>query len=179
MYAMFINALLILILVFTLLLLCTAVVNMISGSPFVPSNRRTLDLMLKEAHLKKGALVYDLGCGDGRLLIRAEKKCGIKGIGYENAPIAFLLALLNKFFHRSHVSLRFKNFFKSSLKDANFIFLYLGPEVQVKLAPKLKKECRRGTLIISNTFHLPGFKPFKTFPKNKKNKTKTVYIYKI
>lgn len=176
---MFTDALLILILVFTLLLLFTAVVNMISGSPFVPSNRRTLDLMLEVAHLKKGTLVYDLGCGDGRLLIRAEKKYGIKGIGYENAPIAFLLGFLNKIIHRSHVSLRFKNFFKSSLKNANFIFLYLGPEVQVKLAPKLKKECRPGTLIISNTFHLPGFKPFKTFPKNKERKTHTVYIYKI
>lgn len=176
---MFIDALLIFILILTLLLLCTAVVNMISGSPFVPSNRRTLDLMLEKAHLKKGTLVYDLGCGDGRLLIRAEKKYSIQGIGYENAPIAFLIGLLNKIIHRSHVSLRFKNFFKSSLKDADFIFLYLGPEVQVKLAPKLKKECRHGTLIISNTFHLPGFKPFKTFPKDKIKKTNTVYLYKM
>ncbi len=174
---MLIDAFLILILIFALLLLMTAVINIISGAPSVPSRRRTVDLMLKEANLKKGQTIYDLGCGDGRLLIRAEKQYKTKGIGYENAPITLILGFINKLIHRSKVKFRFSNFFKADLSKAKFIFLYLGPEAQKKLSPKIKKECHKGTLIVCNTFHLPGFKEIKKIPKTKK--TNTIYIYKI
>jgi len=141
---MLVDAILIFFLVFALLLLITAVVNMISGAPSVPSNRRTIARMLKEAKLKKGQTIYDLGCGDGRLLIRAEKEFGTIGIGYENAPITIMLGLINKLIHRSKIQFRFSNFFKANLSDAQTIFLYLGPEAQQKLSPKIKKECKKG-----------------------------------
>jgi len=176
---MLIDAILIFFLVFALLLLITAVVNMISGAPSVPSNRRTIALMLQEAKLKKGQTIYDLGCGDGRLLIRAEKLYGTQGVGYENAPITLILGLFNKLIHCSKIKFRFTNFFKADLSKAHTIFLYLGPEAQQKLAPKIKKECKKGTTIICNTFHLPGFKEYKKIPKDKKARTNTIYIYKI
>ena len=176
---MLVDAILIFFLVFALLLLITAVVNMISGAPSVPSNRRTIARMLKEAKLKKGQTIYDLGCGDGRLLIRAEKEFGTIGICYENAPITIMLGLINKLIHRSKIQFRFSNFFKANLSDAQTIFLYLGPEAQQKLSPKIKKECKKGTTIICNTFHLPGFKETKKIPKDKKARTNTIYIYKI
>lgn len=177
---MFINLFLLGFLVFTLLLLTTVLVNIISGAPFVPSNSKTAGRMLEQAKLKKGMVIYDLGCGDARLLIQAEKKYGTRGIGYENAPIAFILAWLNRWIHRSHVELRFGNFFNASLKNADVIFLYLGPDVQKKLVPKLLQECRPGTLIVSNTFHLPEFTPFKKIPRDvKKGIKNTIYFYKI
>ena len=135
--------------------------------------------MLKMAQLKRGQRVYDLGCGDARLLIRAEKEYGIHGVGYENAPLALLAGFLNKWIHRSKVEIRVKNLMNADLENADRILAYLGPELNKKLIPKFLKECQPGTLIISNTFHLPGFKPVKTFPKNKENRTKTVYLYKI
>lgn len=171
--------LLIFFLIFTLLLLATAIINIFSGAVSVPSNKATIERMLKEARLKKNQIIYDLGCADGRLLIRAEKKYGTHGIGYENAPIPFLLAHLNKWWHSSTIEIRFKNFFNDSLKEAQTIFLYLSPEVQKKLSPKLKKECKKRTLIVSNTFHIPNLKPYKIIPKNKIKKTKTIHMYKL
>lgn len=176
---MWIDLLLFLFLVFTLLLLVTVFVNILSGAPFVPSNRATTQRMLKEAKLKKGERVYDLGCGDGRLLIKAEKQYGTKGVGYENAPIAFLFATLNKWIHRSSVEIRYGNLFHAPLKKADVIVMYLGPDVQKKLAPKLKKECRKGTRIISNTFHLPDFKPVKKIERDRAARTQTIYLYKV
>jgi SAM-dependent methyltransferase len=174
---MLINALLILMLVFAVLLLVTVTLHIFSGSPWVPSNRNTIALMLKEAKLKPKQMVYDLGCGDARLLIKAEKEFGTRGVGFENAPIAYGAAILNKWIKRSNVELKCKNFFKESLKAADVVFLYLGPEVQKKLAPKILKECRPGTTIISNTFHLPKFKPQKHIPKSKHNNS--IYLYKV
>jgi len=171
--------LLLLILIFSLLMLITVMMNIFWGAPFVPSNRKTVDLMIKESKFKKGMTVYDLGCGDGRLLIKAEKKYGIKGIGYDNAPLAYISAQINKWINNSKIEIHAKNFFKVSLKDADAIYLYLTPEVQKKLSKKILKECKPGTLIISNTFHLPGVEPLKTIPKNKKNRTKTIHFYKL
>lgn len=176
---MLINLFLILILVFCVLLLLTVIINLFSGAVSVPSNRATIKRMLKEAKLKKGMVIYDLGCGDGRLLIRAEKEYGTKGVGFENAPIIYLWAQLNKVIFKSKAKIHFKNFFKCSLKEAKRIVLYLSPEVQKKLAPKLKKECKKGTIIISNTFHVPGLTPYKTIPKNPKERTKTIHLYKL
>jgi len=169
----------ILILILAFLLLITAVVNLFSGAVSVPSNRNTIKLMLEVANLKKGDVIYDLGCGDARLLIQAEKKYGTIGIGYENAPITFLVAQILKKIRKSNVKILFRNFFKDSLSEAKIIFLYLSPEVQKNLTTKIKKECRKGTTIISNCFHLPDLTPYKTIPKDKKNKTNTVHIYKI
>lgn len=174
---MVLNALLILILLFALLMLASLLLHMWSGAPWVPSRRTTIDLMLNEAKLKRGQTVVDLGCGDARLLIRAEKKFGTRGIGFEHDPIPYLCALFNKGLRTSNVTIKFKNFFNESLKNADVVFLYLGPEIQKKLAPKLKRELKPGTLIVSNTFHLPTFKPFKKIPKTQEHNT--VYVYKI
>lgn len=176
---MLIDIILILFLAFALLLLATAIMNIFFGAPSVPSNRHTIERMLKEADLKKGQIIYDLGCGDGRLLIRAEKFYGTIGVGYENAPITIIVGLLNKIIHRSKIQFRFTNFLKSDLSEAKTIFLYLSPEMQQKLSPKIKKECKKGTTIICNTFHLPGFKEVEKINRDKKARLNTIYIYKI
>ncbi|EKD92524.1 MAG: histone methylation DOT1 family protein [uncultured bacterium] len=173
------NLLLILILIFCVLLLLTFIINLFSGAVSVPSNKATIEQMLKEAKLEKGDVVYDLGCGDGRLLIQAEKKYGAIGIGYENAPLIFLIAIANKWINGSSVQIRFRNFFKDSLSNAKTIFLYLSPEVQKKLSPKIQKECKKNTLIVSNTFHVPELKLLKKIEKNKTKKIKTIYLYKL
>jgi hypothetical protein len=174
---MLVNLILLSILSFALLMLISIILHIFSGAPWVPSKKATINLMLQEAKLKPNQNLYDLGCGDARLLIKAEKQFQTKGTGYEHAPLAYVAAMLNKWIHRSQVQVHYKNFFKHSLKGADVIFLYLGPDVQKKLAPKLKKECKPGTLILSNTFHLPTFEPIKHIPKNKL--TNSVYLYKV
>lgn len=160
-------------------MLVTILMNIFWGSPYVPSKKKTIECMLKEGNLKKGQTIFDLGCGDGRLLVRAEKQYGIKGIGYEGAPIPYLLAQLNKLFNKSNIEIRYGNLFKAPVHEADAIFLYLGPEVQSKLTHKLQKECTTGTSIISNSFHLPGIEPKRTLPKHKDTGNQIIHIYQL
>lgn len=177
MNAMLETFLLLLILIFLILIAVTQVVHMIQGVPWVPSGRTTVKTMIQLAKLKRGEVVYDLGCGDARFLIQAEKLHGIRGIGYENAPIPYLFGMVRKWLNRSKIDLRYENFFKTSLKNANVIFLYLGPDINRRLSSKIKKECKKGTRIVSHAFHLPGFTPIKTVSKEKAKSLNTLYLY--
>jgi len=163
----------------TFLMLCTAIVSIFIQVPYVPSKMRVIHKMIKIAKIKKNEVVYDLGCGDGRLLLEAAKTKKIQAKGYEIAPIPFLLAHLKNLIQRAHVKIYPHNFFKANLKDANVIFCYLGPETMVKLYKKLKKECRKGTRIISNTFSIHDAKPVKVWAKDPKQRLPNIYLYEI
>lgn len=169
----------ILIMAVTLLMLGTAVVNLFVRTPYVPTRKRVVHHLIDIAGLKDGEKVYDLGCGDGRLLLEAEKKAKVETYGYELAPIPYLLALAKKWSSKSKMNLFMKNFYHTNLQNANVIFCYLGPDVMQKLAPKFKKECQKGTRIFSHTFHMEGFTPVKTWPKNPQLKLPTVYLYQV
>jgi ribosomal protein L11 methylase PrmA len=171
------NILLLIISLFTFLLTSTALVSIFLRVPYVPTKKIVIDKILDEIDLKQGETFIDLGCGDARMLIQAEKKAKINAIGYEIAPLIFLLALFKKFINRSKVKIYFRNFFNENLKKADIIFCYLMPKELKKLAVKIKKECKKGTKIISNTFQIQGLKPCKIIKKNKQ--TPTLYFYEI
>lgn len=171
--------LLTLILIFTLLIASTAFVSLFLRVPYVPTKKRVMLEIIKHAKLKEGQTFLDLGCGDGRMLIEAEKTTKVNAIGYEIAPIVYLLAVARKTLNRSKVKIKFKNFFNENLGKADVIFCYLMPAELEKLAKKIKKECKKGTKIISNTFHIKGLKPVKVIPKNEEKKIPTLYFYKI
>ena len=175
---MIIDITLMLFLGFFILLLVTVFVHMFFLVPYVPSTNRVVEKMISAAHLKAKETVYDLGCGDGRLLLSAEKK-KVKTVGFEIAPLVFLLALLRKIMARSKTHICFKSFFSANLSKANVIFCYLIPNVMPRLALKIKKECKKGTRIVSNTFHIPGLKPHRIYAKDAPAGTPTVYVYKI
>lgn len=173
------DIILIAIIVLVMLMLLTAVINLFIRVPFVPSKKRVVNEIITLAKLKKGERVYDLGCGDGRFLVEAEKIAQVKGVGFEAAPIPFLLAHFNKWINHCKFKIYARDFFKANFKDAEVIFCYLGPEVMAKLCPKFKKECSKGTRIYSHTFHMEGMEPTKTWPKNPLTKMPTIYLYQI
>lgn len=164
---------------FLVLFAITFIIHIFFLVPYVPTANRVVKKMISAAKLKPRETVYDLGCGDGRLLLAAEKKAHTKGIGFEIAPLVYLLALLRKWIASSHMQIRFQSLYCANLRKANVIFCYLLPNVMPRLAIKIKKECRRGTRIISNTFHIPGLKPHRIFAKNPARGTPTIYVYKI
>lgn len=167
------------VLIFTLMALLTAVASLFVRVPYVPTKKQVAQKMIKVAHLKKDDTVYDLGCGDGRLLFEAEKSVKIHAKGYELAPIPYFFAKIQQVFLKSKTNIQMANFFGADLKDANIIFCYLSPDIMVKLYKKIKKECKKGTKIISNTFSIHGVKPSKIWIKNQKQKLPNIYLYEI
>ena len=145
-------------------------------SPFVPSNRKTVEKMLRVAKIKRDEKVVDLGCGDGRIVFRAEKQFHAQAEGYEISIFVWLLAQINRVLKRAKSKIYRKNFFEADLRDADVVFCYLLPEVMEKLSPKFKKELKCGSRIISASFHLPDFKLQKKYLKE--GRTETVFVYK-
>ncbi len=175
----FSNFLATIILIVTLLMLATAIVNLFFRVPYVPTKKRVVKRMIEIAKLKKGQIVYDLGCGDGRLLLEAEKMAPIQARGYEIAPIPYLLAIWRKWRNHSKIRIHMKNFFTTKIADADVIFCYLGPDIMIKLYAKAKKECKKGTQIISNTFSIKGVTPKKIWEKDPIKKLPKIYVYEI
>jgi len=157
----------------------TLVTNLWDKVPFVPTSQRIVNHVIKLAKLKKGEKVYDLGCGDGRFLLEAQKKTKVEAVGYENALLPFLLAKFRKFINSAKINIKMNNFFKADLSDANVIYCYLGPDVMPTLGKKFKSECKKGTRIYSNSFSIKNLEPKKVWPRDKKNKLPTVYLYQI
>ncbi len=167
------------VMILTLLMLGTAVVSLFLQVPYVPTKKRVVRKMIEVANLKNNDVVYDLGCGDGRLLFEAEKTKKVNAKGYELAPIPYVLAQIKKFFNKSKTTIHMANFFSANLQDANIIFCYLGPDTMGQLYTKIKHECKKGTKIISNTFSIHGVEPSKVWAKNPKEKLPSIYLYEI
>ena len=95
---------------FILALVATALVGIILRVPYVPTKKRVMHKILSEIELKNGETFMDLGCGDARMLIEAEKRNKVNAVGFEIAPLVYFLALLRKIFNRSKAKIHFKNF---------------------------------------------------------------------
>ena len=129
---------------------------------FVPTPHEVVEAMLKVAKVGKGDVLYDLGSGDGRIPITAAQKYGIaRGVGIDINPERIKEA--NENLSKAGVGdrVRFINadLFESDLSDATVITLYLLPALNLKLLPKLLKEVKPGTRIVSHAFDMGTWKP--------------------
>lgn len=130
---------------------------------YVPTPNDVVAKMLETAGVKKGDVVYDLGCGDGRIVVTAAKRFGCKGVGFEIHPGRFQLAKENvkKNGVEELVEIRKQDIFTADLSKASVITLYLLPELNVRLIPQLEKMAP-GSRIISHEYDMEGVKPDKT-----------------
>lgn len=166
-------------LILLLLIGASMLVHVFFGVPYVPSESAVVAKMIAISELKSGDTVFDLGCGDGRLLFAAEKKAKIKAVGYEVAPAVFLLARLLSTLAKSKAEIHFKSLFSANLKSANLIFCYLMPAALAKLSAKIRRECKKGTRIVSNTFSVPGLNLIRKFERDKSRGLPSIYLYKV
>jgi hypothetical protein len=124
------------------------------GAPFVPTPRKYLTDMLRLAAIRPGQKVYDLGCGDGRLVFAAAKQ-GAVSMGYELSIPVYLWAKIRSFFHPGSRIL-WRDFWKQDYRDADVVFCFLlkstMPHFAASVWPQLKPGCR----IVSYGFRLPG-----------------------
>ena len=129
---------------------------------FVPTPQNVVDKMLELVEVKKDDLVYDLGCGDGRIVVTAAKKFGCRAIGYDISPKRVKESLENvkKNNVGDLVRIEQQDIFTLDLSKANVITLYLLPSLNVKLIPQLEK-LKPGSRIVSHDFDMKGVKPDK------------------
>jgi SAM-dependent methyltransferase len=130
---------------------------------YVPTPHDVVDKMLEIARVKKGDVVYDLGCGDGRIVVAAAKK-GAKAIGFDISAERVEEAKANVKKNKVENSAKIfeKDIFTLDLSKANVITLYLLPELNVKLIPQLEK-LQPGSRIVSHDFDMEGVKPDREF----------------
>lgn len=132
--------------------------------PYVPTPQVVVDKMLEVAGVTKNDVVYDLGSGDGRIVITAAKKYGVRGVGVDIDPERVKEANANA--AQAGVTDRVKfieqDLFKTDLKEATVVTLYLLPEVNLRLRPKLLQELKPGTRVVSHAFDMGDWRPDQT-----------------
>jgi ribosomal protein L11 methylase PrmA len=144
---------------------------------FVPTPQEVVDAMLEVAKVTKNDVVYDLGSGDGRIPVTAAKKYGARAVGIDIDPQRIKEANANAQTAGVTDKVKFLNadLFTTEIGDATVVTLYLLPSLNVKLMPKLMKELKPGTRIVSHAFDMGDWKPEQTLNVN----GRTVYYWTI
>lgn len=136
----------------------------VAGMPdviYVPTPTVVVEEMLRMAAVKPGEMVYDLGCGDGRIVIAAARDFGARGIGVDIDPkrIAESKANAEKAGITDRVQFQQADLFTMNFSDADVVMLYLLPALNVRLRPRLLDELRPGTRIVSHAFMMGDWQP--------------------
>ena len=135
---------------------------------YVPTPNEVVQAMLRIADVKKGDVLYDLGSGDGRIPIAAAKQFGIRATGIDIDPERIWEAEVNAKKEGVEDLVRFKraDLFTSDFSDATVVTLYLLPDLNVRLRPKLWAELQPGTRIVSHQFAMGDWAPEKKIELN-------------
>ncbi|OGQ84565.1 MAG: hypothetical protein A3F90_02880 [Deltaproteobacteria bacterium RIFCSPLOWO2_12_FULL_60_19] len=150
--------------------------------PYVPTPQEVVDRMLELAQVKKGDVVYDLGSGDGRIVVTAAKKYGVKAIGFEIDPerIRESHENIRKAGVGHLVEIRQQDIRTVDLSPASVLTMYLLPEVNLMLRPNIWSQMKPGSRVVSHDFDMGDWKPLKTV-ELKDNSTwgHTLYLWRV
>ena len=132
--------------------------------PYVPTHEMVVAEMLKVAKVGKNDVLYDLGSGDGRIPITAAKKWGTRGVGVDIDPARVTEARANalKAGVADKVTFKQQDLFETDIKEATVVTLYLLPEVNMRLRPKLLADLKPGTRVVSHNYDMGDWKPLQT-----------------
>ncbi len=144
---------------------------------FVPTPQEVVDEMLRLANVKKGDVLYDLGSGDGRIPVTAAKKFGVRAVGIDIDPERIQEA--NENAKRNGVTglVKFRNedLFHADFHEATVVTLYLLPDLNVKLMPRLMEQLKPGSRIVSHQFDMGNWRPDKKVELS----GRTIYLWTI
>jgi len=144
---------------------------------FVPTPEEIVDTMLKMAAVTAKDVVYDLGCGDGRIVITAAQKFGARGVGIDIDAQRISEANANAKTAGVTDKVKFVrgDLFEANISEATVVTLYLLTDLNLKLRPKLMKDLNPGTRVVSHAFNMGDWKP----EKQATIRGTTVYLWRI
>jgi len=147
----------------------------IIGAGFEPTSKQLVKKMLEMAEINSNDTLYDLGSGDGRIVMEAAKKYNAKAIGIEADPLRVLWSRLFLLFSgfRKNSKIVWGNFFNEDISEATAVTLFLGPNTNQKLKSKLVEELKVGTPVVSYIWTFEGWEPINIDKKEK------IYLYII
>ncbi len=148
---------------------------------FVPTPPETVDEMLRQARLRKGDVLFDLGSGDGRIPFAAAKQYGVRAVGIDiDQKLVEEATETAKREGLEHlVTFRLGDMFAADLRGATVVTLYLSDTLNVMLRPKLLRELRPGSRIVSHDFRMGDWPPEKSVRVPWKNLYRTVYVWTV
>lgn len=136
-------------------------IPILSGIPWVPSSDRRIRKALEMSDLRSGELFYDLGCGDGRVLVAAADRFGARVVGIEISPLHCLVARLRLLSAGigKKATIRWGNFNAADLSDADVVYQFGHSRYAEKLKRQLERQLREGARVVSINVDLPGWQP--------------------
>lgn len=150
---------------------------LVYGAPFVPTPMTAVKKILASAKIKKNEKVYDIGCGDGRMVYLAAKDYNAEAVGFELSPLVYALARIRHFFWKSKAKILFRDFKFYNFENADVIVCYLLPETLARLQTKLDLELKKGTRVVSYAFPVGNWKPSAKIERNTHENLAPIWIY--
>jgi SAM-dependent methyltransferase len=147
---------------------------LIKSAPWDPTPMRIVREMLDISGIKRGEKLYDLGCGDGRIVVTAARQYGANAVGVELDPLRYIITKARiRMDNLKNATVRRENFFNTDLRDADVVTLFLYQSVNNRLRMKLMDELKDGARIVTYIWTFDDWEPEKADRKNK------VYLYRI
>lgn len=150
-------------------------------APYVSSPQEIIDVMLESAGVRPGELVYDLGCGDGRIVVTAVKKFNAKAVGVELNPTLARAAsdMIFRLGLQNHATIIRGDLLDVDISQADVVTLYLLTSSNEKLRPKLEKSLKPGARVVSHDYAVRGWKPVRVEELEVHGRNHKIYVYQV
>ncbi len=173
----------IIVILLTLVLICAFLFEVYAALtlsvPFVPVPQKVVARIVSVFAMQKGDVLFDLGCGEGRVLIEAVRQYSdIQAVGVEMGLTPYLLAWVRTL-RKPQIRIRREDMYTTDISSATHIYLYLFPKVLEKVLQKIHHECRPGTLVFSCDFSSNVYTPEKVVTLSDSGRGKKLFVYKV
>ena len=146
-----------------------------SAIGWVPIWSKDVASVIELAEIKQGEKFYDLGCGEGRVVVAAGR-AGANAVGYEISVLFYAIAKIRAWLEKGQIEIRWGDFWRADLSKADIIFFFLIPKIFPRMIAKLEKELKPGARVISYVWPLEGWEAKKIA---KRDTGPAIYLYKI